>query len=65
LEKWKDLKVENGWKVVPDCPDLKGEFSDVIFSKLLKNLEKFDFNVVVWRYINYWWNYLDSLITQI
>lgn len=60
LEKWKNLKVENGWKVVPDCPDLKGEFSDVILNKLLKNLEKFDFTVVLWRYINYWWNYLDS-----
>jgi hypothetical protein len=29
LEKWKNLKTD-GWKVVPDCPDLRGEFGKEI-----------------------------------
>jgi hypothetical protein len=29
LKKW-DLLKPNGWKVVPDCPDLKGEFGQPI-----------------------------------
>jgi len=29
LEKWKSLQTK-GWKVVPDCPDLQGEFNQEI-----------------------------------
>ena len=29
LEKWMELETR-GWKVVPDCPDLQGEFGRVV-----------------------------------
>lgn len=64
LEKWDALQTE-GWKVVPDCPDLQGEFSRTILKKLMKikrnSLKRYnDLVVQINRFIDYWWNYLDD-----
>jgi hypothetical protein len=67
INKWKELKTE-GWKVVPDCPDINGEFRSTIFNNLMKLKKKVsnkygELSVHIQRFIGYWWDYLPTFDT--
>jgi len=67
IQLWKELKTF-GWKVVPDCPDIRGEFKSTIFKNLMKITQKAnkkygDLAVHIQNYINHWWMYLPTLDT--
>jgi len=63
LKQWKQLKP-NGWKVVPDCPDIIGEFSKTIFNnlqKVQKKIKKYNLGIYLNIFIDYWWNYVNNM----
>lgn len=59
IKKWKQLQTE-GWKVVPDCPDLIGEFEKPILKNLFKGYNN-NVGIQCQRFINYWWNYVHEM----